>query len=189
MQVRHVIVLMLLLAAVPLQMYLIKHNQNFKHLVSEIVKNIPNDLLQLSIHVAGYIHVAKNYLLSTFNYLSQSESFKDDSTEDQEVPKNLIRNFRPPHLEYRIGQIVLTQTMIAGIIVGWNIDIKDLTKEPEYFILTEFHEELIKIDQDKILIQLENIKIEHKEIDLYFEDFDGARYIPKKSLQKMYPKD
>lgn len=51
-----------------------------------------------------------------------SKQLEDDSPEDQEVPESLIRNFRPPHLEFRIGNVVLTHSMTAGVIVGWNID-------------------------------------------------------------------
>lgn len=40
MQVRHVVGFVMLVAAVPLQMYLMKYNENFKSLVSEIVENI-----------------------------------------------------------------------------------------------------------------------------------------------------
>ncbi|XP_026805043.1 uncharacterized protein LOC113548385 isoform X1 [Rhopalosiphum maidis] len=189
MQVRHVIGLILLLAAMPLQLYLMKYNQNFRNLVSEIVKNLSSDLLQLSIDVAGYVSLAKNYLQTTYNYLGLSKSFEDNTSENQEVPENLIRNFRPPHLKFSVGNVILTHTMIAGIVVGWNIDKTDLTKEPEYLIITEFHEDLIKIDQDKIIIQLENIKVDSKKIDHYFESFDGIKYIPNKLLQKMYPKD
>jgi len=54
--------------------------------------------------------------------LSLSKPFEDDSPEDQEVPENLIRNFRPPHLEFRIGNVVLTNNIKLGIIVGWDID-------------------------------------------------------------------
>ncbi|KAL4121239.1 hypothetical protein QTP88_013791 [Uroleucon formosanum] len=190
MQVRHVVGLVLLMAAaVPLQMYLIKYNQDFRDLVSEINKNLPNDLLQLSTgYVTEYVHAVNHYLQNTFNYLGLSKPIEDDSPEDQEVPEHLIRNFRPPHLKFRIGNVVLTNKMTAGIIVGWNIDITDLTKEPEYLILSEIHEELIKLDQDKILVALQDIKINHKNINQYFESFDGINYIPKESLKKMYPK-
>lgn len=64
-----------------------------------------------------------NYLQSTFNYLGLSKPTEDDSPEDQEVPEHVIRNFRPPHLEFEIGNVVLTNTMTTGIIVGWNIDL------------------------------------------------------------------
>lgn len=48
MQVRHVVGLTLLLAvAVPLQIYLLKYNQDFRNVVSGIVKNLQDDLLQL----------------------------------------------------------------------------------------------------------------------------------------------
>ncbi|CAI6343498.1 unnamed protein product [Macrosiphum euphorbiae] len=190
MQVRHVVGLtVLLVAAVPLQMYLMRYNRDFRDLVSEIAKNLPNDLLQLSTdYVTGYVGTANNYLQSTYDYLGLSKPFEDGSPGDQEVPENLIMNFRPPHLEFRIGNVVLTHTMTAGVIVGWNIDITDLTKEPEYLILSEVHEELIKLDQDKIVVILQNIKINHKNIDQYFKSFDGMGYIPKESLQKLYPK-
>ncbi|KAL5243449.1 hypothetical protein ACI65C_010859 [Semiaphis heraclei] len=168
MQVRHVVGLTLLVAAaVPLQLYFLKYNQDFRNVVSGIAKNLQADLLQL---VAGYVDA------------------DDDSPEDQEVPENLIRNFRPPHLKFRVGNVVLTHTMHAGIIVGWNIDMTDLSKEPEYLILAEPLGELIKLDQDKIVVVLENIQVNHKMIDQYFESYDGIEYIPNKSLRKMYPK-
>ncbi|KAF0709668.1 Beta-hexosaminidase, partial [Aphis craccivora] len=64
-----------------------------------------------------------NYLHSTYKNLGLSESIEDDLKEDLEIPDNSIRNFRPPHLEFRIGNVILTHNMIPGIIVGWNIDI------------------------------------------------------------------
>lgn len=68
MQVRHVVGLTLLLAAVPLQMYLMKYNQDFRDLVSGIVKNLPNDLLQLSTdYVTGYVHAASKCLIPLNN--------------------------------------------------------------------------------------------------------------------------
>lgn len=184
MQIRHVIGFTLLLVAVPLQLYLMKYNQDFRHLVSEIVKNLTDDLLQLSSdYVTGCVSTTNYYLQSTYDYFGLSEPF-----EEQEVPENLIRNFRPPHLEFSIGNVVLIHAMIPGIIVGWNIDKTDLTKEPEYLILVENHGELMKLDQDKIIVQLQNMKINHKMVDQYFESFDGIGYLPNVSLKKMYPK-
>jgi len=54
--------------------------------------------------------------------LSLSKPIEDDSPGDQEVPEHLIRHFRPPHLQFKIGNVVLTNSIRAGIIVGWNID-------------------------------------------------------------------
>lgn len=31
-------------------------------------------------------------------------------------------HFRPPHIEFRIGDVILTYKRIVGIIVGWSID-------------------------------------------------------------------
>lgn len=69
MQVRHVVGLVLLMAAaVPLQMYLIKYNQDFRDLVSEINKNLPNDLLQLSTgYVTEYVHAVSKCLIPLNN--------------------------------------------------------------------------------------------------------------------------
>jgi len=54
--------------------------------------------------------------------LSWSKPFEGNLSDQEEVPEHLIRNFRPPHLEFRIGTVVLIQTMITGVIVGWEID-------------------------------------------------------------------
>lgn len=92
----------------------------------------------------------ENYLHSTYEYLGLSESLEDDSIEDQEIPENSIRNFRPPHLEFRIGNVILMHTMIPGIVVGWNIDI---TVSLIYFIYL-----FLLIQQNCLFQYINNIK-------------------------------
>lgn len=61
MQVRHVVGLTLLVAAaVPLQLYFLKYNQDFRNVVSGIAKNLQADLLQL---VAGYVDADGKFLI------------------------------------------------------------------------------------------------------------------------------
>jgi len=85
-----------------------------------------------------YSFFKENYLQITYNYLGLSKSFEDDTSDDQEVPENLIRNFRPPHLEFSVGNVILTHTMMAGIIIGWNID-KAVSIVPTYLYSTKFN--------------------------------------------------
>lgn len=64
------------------------------------------------------------YLQNIYDYfgLSTLSTESDDPFEGNNVPEHLIQNFRPPHLEFRVGDVVLTRNMIIGAIVGWNID-------------------------------------------------------------------
>lgn len=54
--------------------------------------------------------------------VSESPSEDDVPPEGIIVKNELIRNFRPPHLEYRIGDVILTRNMVVGAIIGWSID-------------------------------------------------------------------
>lgn len=64
MQLRHVIGLTLLIGAVPLQMYLMRYNQNFRDLVSEVVKRLPVAMQELTVDLAGYAGVASKCALT-----------------------------------------------------------------------------------------------------------------------------
>lgn len=61
-----------------------------------------------------------------YDYFGLSAQFNDSQLTEEEdelmMSEELIRNFRPPHMEFRVGEVVLTQKMIIGVIVGWNID-------------------------------------------------------------------
>lgn len=58
---------------------------------------------------------------------SQPEGYTDGPLSD-----NLIQDFRPPHLEYRIGDIVFTRSLAIGVIVGWRIDLTVSVHRPCY---------------------------------------------------------
>lgn len=63
------------------------------------------------------------YLQNIYDYFgSSTPTDSDDPFEGKNVPEHLIQNFRPPHLEFRVGDVVFTRNMIVGAIVGWSID-------------------------------------------------------------------
>ncbi|VVC41469.1 Hemimethylated DNA-binding domain [Cinara cedri] len=207
MELRRFVGLALLIAAVPLQMYLMNNNENFKELVADIVKTLPENIRGLTVDLTEYVKAAKGYIRSVFSYFHTTISDEDDGDDDNddddedvtnddgslsekngEVPEHMVRNFRPPHLEFRVGDVVLTRTMAIGVIVGWKIDMSDLSREPEYYMLVDIDDNEF-IEVQKNMIGLENVEVRHKNINQYFKKFDGIRYTPKKWLQKFYPKD
>lgn len=62
MQARYVIGIVILIATVPLQFYLMKYNQDFKNLVVEITKKLPDPLQGLSVDLTDYVNTASKYL-------------------------------------------------------------------------------------------------------------------------------
>lgn len=63
MQVTHVVGLVLLIASVPLQMYLMKHNERFKELVSEIVQMLPKTMQGVTIDLTDYVKTTSEYVV------------------------------------------------------------------------------------------------------------------------------
>lgn len=64
MQFRHFVGLAALIAAVPLQMYLMKYNENFKALVAEIVEKLPEYVRNSSVvDVTEYVGTASKRIL------------------------------------------------------------------------------------------------------------------------------
>lgn len=63
MQVSHVVGLVLLIASVPLQMYLMKHNENFKQLVAEIVQMLPKQMQGVTIDLTDYVKTTSKYVV------------------------------------------------------------------------------------------------------------------------------
>lgn len=74
-----------------------------------------------------------------YKYIASSSiPFEDVNTpvEDQQVSENLIHNFRPPHLIFKIGDVILTRFLNVGIIVGWNIDMTVSNTLENYIVNT-----------------------------------------------------
>lgn len=118
-----------------------------------------------------------------------------------------VRNERPSHLRYRVGQVVRHRTLgYRGVIIGWDLEAqapefwlqlhygnaKTLRSWPHYAILIDKRDykgsHVTYVVQEQLEL-LRNTEIEHSDIKENFEYFDGAQYIPREKLRTIYPKD
>lgn len=118
-----------------------------------------------------------------------------------------VRNERPLHLRYRIGQVVKHRTLgYKGVIVGWDLQAKApeswlqhvygnnkaLRSWPHYAVLVDEEDDtgshLTYIVQEQLEL-MKNTEVQHSQMKDSFEHFDGAQYIPRKRLRILYPKD
>ncbi|PNF38985.1 hypothetical protein B7P43_G05981 [Cryptotermes secundus] len=124
-----------------------------------------------------------------------------------------VRNKRPLHLRYRIGQVVKHRTLgYKGVIVGWDLQAKApeswlqhqygsskaLRNWPHYAVLvdggdiTGSHVTYVVQKQLELMKNTEDVvfeQVRHHETKEKFEYFDGAQYIPRERLRILYPKD
>lgn len=86
-----------------------------------------------------FLFSQEDYIQSLYDFFNTLQSNNDDNDDDgnddddadgdnnpfekdSETPQPAIRYFRPPHLEFRVGDVVLTSHMHIGVIIGWMID-------------------------------------------------------------------
>lgn len=118
-----------------------------------------------------------------------------------------VRNKRPLHLHYRIGQVVRHRTLgYKGVIVGWDLQAKApeswlqhqygsskaLRSWPHYAVLVDGGDltgSRVTYVVQKQLELMKNTEVQHYEMEEKFEYFDGAQYIPRERLRVLYPKD
>lgn len=117
------------------------------------------------------------------------------------------RNSRSPNIEFRVGQVVIHKIWkYRGVIIGWDDKalappnwIEEINKKnklwknmPNYSILVDTRDrltpQLTYVPQENLEV-VKNTKVFHPLIDHYFENFDGAQYIPRPWLQTLYPLD
>ncbi|XP_050528405.1 uncharacterized protein LOC126898439 isoform X2 [Daktulosphaira vitifoliae] len=155
MEFRQVISIAILLSSVPLQLLLLKYNREIIQFFSNVYQSLPDEFY-LSDYIVDYID-PRAIFWSIFDY---SDTIKDDNeSEDENINSAEIHEFRPPHLRYRVGDVVVTLDVNLAIIVGWSIDKSDLTKEPRYFLLIEGNKKEVTFYDQNQLILLEGIKI------------------------------
>lgn len=106
------------------------HCQNLSFFFSLFLTSSPpqDDYLQ---NVYDYIISWWIELLSDYDGDDDSDA-QPEGYDDEPLLDNVIQDFRPPHLEYRVGDIVFTRSMIIGIIVGWRIDLTVSVHRPCY---------------------------------------------------------
>lgn len=61
MRARYVVGILILVAAVPLQVYLMKYNRDFRNLVLEIAEKLPEPLQGLSVDFTDYVRTASKF--------------------------------------------------------------------------------------------------------------------------------
>eukprot|EP00795_Rhopilema_esculentum_P017581 gene17581-9216_t len=104
-----------------------------------------------------------------------------------------IRKPRPTSVAYRVGQVIKHKKWgYRGVIVGWDERAKEWRKMPNYSVLVHTDDrspaQITYIPQENFEI-LTDTKINHPEVEDYFEDFDGAQYVPRPWLKEIYPLD
>ncbi|XP_071485143.1 uncharacterized protein [Diadema antillarum] len=130
----------------------------------------------------------------------QSNGYYGSSTEP--------RSPRPRHVKFRVGQVVRNKMMgYRGVIIGWDLTVKApeqwikehippenkrYLSQPNYMILVNGQDRqsfTTAYVVQEALESVENVKVEHSQIDEYFEAFDGSRYLVRPWLKKIYPHD
>lgn len=137
--------------------------------------------------------------LEVFNYQDREGLF--GSSPD-------VRSPRPKTIKYRVGQVIRHKLWnYRGVIVGWDEKLKapDFWRksnhpkdkehwkdEPNYAILVDERDrpgsQTTYVPEENIEI-ISNTKILHQHTEEYFEGFDGAQYLPRPWLRKVYPHD
>lgn len=118
------------------------------------------------------------------------------------------RNPRSPSVKYRIGQVVVHKIWhYRGVIIGWDEEAKapeewfkimhgtgrqHWRKMPNYAILVDSRDrsksQITYVPEENIEV-VKNTRILNQDLEEYFENFDGAQYIPRPWLRTLYPHD
>lgn len=122
----------------------------------------------------------------------------------------VVRKSRPPHLRYRVGQVVRDKVHgYRGVIIGWDLeaqapepwiqqvyggdlDLKKRTQQPHYAILCDARDMVpalsTYVGQENLEV-LRNTRVLHPDLSDHFENYDGAQYLPRPWVQAIYPRD
>ncbi|XP_031551876.1 F-box only protein 21-like [Actinia tenebrosa] len=118
------------------------------------------------------------------------------------------RSPRPSNVKFRVGQVIRHKKWnYRGVIIGWDekLNAPDYWRAsnhpadkphwqtmPNYAILVDIRDraepQVTYIPEENIEI-ISNTKIIHDEVDDYFLEFDGAQYLLRPWLRKVYPHD
>lgn len=186
----------------------LKINSNYKT-VGELVKSY------LSLN--SWKQYLKEILRSRLLYLKEKKLPNEDECIAKEVfrlrdPTGYFGSSLEPRLsrssiKYRVGQVIRHKKYgYRGVIVGWDkecrapqhwIDINhkahpEYKHQPSYSVLVDSRDRLdvqtTYVAQDNIEV-IGNAKIQHPQVDEYFDFYDGAQYHMRPALKKIYPKD
>jgi len=118
-----------------------------------------------------------------------------------------IRDPKNPAVIYRVGQVVKHKKWgYHGVIMGWDNKarapeewLKEMHGEnthwrdqPNYAVLVDTRDrpapQMTYVPQENFEV-IKNKKILHPRVDDYFENYDGAQYLPRPWLRALYPRD
>ncbi|XP_033636099.1 uncharacterized protein LOC117297079 isoform X1 [Asterias rubens] len=117
------------------------------------------------------------------------------------------RSPRSPKVKFRVGQVIRHKTWgYRGVIVGWDETAKapedwigrmhgshkHWRSLPNYSVLVDSRDrsddQTTYVAEENIEI-IKNTKVQHPQVEEYFEKFDGTRYLARPWLKKIYPHD
>lgn len=115
------------------------------------------------------------------------------------------RTPRPKHVKFHVGQVIRHKLWnYRGVIIGWDEklkaseswtqanhgDKKHWREMPNYAIVVDIRDrpssQVTYVPEENIEI-ITNTKVVHSSLEDYFGEFDGARYLPRPWLKKIYP--
>ncbi|EDO33868.1 predicted protein, partial [Nematostella vectensis] len=119
-----------------------------------------------------------------------------------------VRSPRPSNVKYRVGQVIRHKLWnYRAVIVGWDPKLKapDFWRDanhpadkkhwkdmPNYALLVDTRDrpspQITYVPEENIEV-ITGTKIFHDEVEEFFEYHDGAVYIPRPWLKKLYPHD
>jgi len=117
------------------------------------------------------------------------------------------RDPKPPEVTYRVGQVIKHKRWdYHGVIIGWDTTakappewLKDMhgsnhhwKDQPNYAVLVDTRDrqapQVTYVPQENLQV-IRNKRILHPALDEYFEQYDGAQYLPRPWLRALYPRD
>ncbi|KAK2726248.1 F-box only protein 21-like [Artemia franciscana] len=209
--------LSMLFSAVPLQYYLasqqgFKFDQQNLHSVAGSFKTWFNSKFEDIFREDEVLY--RNSKGNKFDYNDEGESpakevleYRSKKFSDTFGTSTIPRNIRPKSLVLRVGQVVQHKKWkYRGVVTGWDLNAKapelwfrqrerldsNWQDQPHFVILVDTRDrptpQLVYVPQEDVDVVV-NVKVYHPLIDIYFENYDGAQYIPRPWLRELYPLD
>uniref|UniRef100_A0A914UVA4 Hemimethylated DNA-binding domain-containing protein n=1 Tax=Plectus sambesii TaxID=2011161 RepID=A0A914UVA4_9BILA len=204
--------LALLLLAVPVQYLLSRSSsENFRQYE---LKRVFTDIGELNSYLSltGWLKWCRS-LLEHLRKDQPDDSPPPEVLENQKVDNGFFgsstepRAPRPPHVKFRVGQVFKHKVHgYRAVIIGWDETAKapkdwldkmhtnriDLRTLPNYSVIIDTRDRLtpqIAYVPEENIELVENVKIMHPLVEHYFEQWDGAQYLLRPWLRKVYPQD